>query len=153
MKLLLDRICLAFIAVTSAYVGVFAYFATETWYNTFPGFGLSWLPQLGPYNEHLAKDVGAFYLAVTVLSLIVLVKVRNDVLVLLAGAVLLTFNVLHFIYHLTMLHMYTPSDQVLNVIVLSLLVVVPVVLLVPARRRGPEPDDERVAAMGASSRA
>jgi hypothetical protein len=135
MKLVLDRISLAFIAITSAYVGAFAYFASETWYDTFPGFGLSWLPQLGPYNEHLAKDVGAAYLALTVLSLIVLVNVRNQVLVLLTGAVLLTFNVLHFIYHLTMLHMYTPSDQVLNVIVLSLLVVVSIVLSVPARRR------------------
>jgi hypothetical protein len=134
MKLLLDRISLAFIAITSAYVGVFAYFATATWYDTFPGFGLSWLPQLGPYNEHLAKDVGAAYLAFTVLSLVVLANARNQVLVLLAGAVLLTFNVLHFIYHLTMLHMYQPSDQVLNVIVLSLLVLVSVVLVVPGRR-------------------
>jgi len=136
MKLLLDRISLALVAFTSAYVGVFAYFAPESWYDTFPGFGFRWLPQLGPYNEHLAKDVGAFYLAVTVLSLIVLAQVRNQVVVRLAGAVLLTFNVLHFVYHLTMLHMYEPRDRVLNVIVLGLLVVASVVLLVPGAGRG-----------------
>jgi len=134
MKLLLDRISLAFVALTSAYVGTFAYFATETWYNTFPGFGLSWLPQLGPYNEHLSKDVGAAYLALTVLSLVALAYIRNQAVVRLAGAVLLTFNVLHFVYHMTMLHMYKPSDQVLNVIVLGLLVVGSVVPVVPARR-------------------
>src|SRR5262245_7473612 len=127
MKLLLDRICLGFIALTSAYVGIFAYFATRTWYDTFPGFGLSWLPQLGPYNEHLAKDVGAAYLAFTVMSLVVLAYARNQIVVRLAGATLVTFNVLHFIYHMTMLHLYKPSDQVLNVIVLSLLVIVSVV--------------------------
>jgi hypothetical protein len=134
MKLLLDRISLVFIAVTSAYTGVFAYFATRAWYDDFPGLGLRWLPQLGPYNEHLAKDVGAAYLALTVLSLIVLAHVRNQVVVRLAGAVLLTFNVLHFAYHLTMLHVYGPRDQVLNVVVQGLLVVAPVILLVPAGR-------------------
>lgn len=134
MKLLLDRISLAFIALTSAYVGVFAYFAPKTWYDTFPGFGLRWLPQLGPYNEHFAKDVGAAYLALTVLTMFVLGYVRNQVVVRMAGAVLLTFNLLHFLHHMTMLHMYKPSDQVLNVISLSLLVVASIVLLVPARR-------------------
>jgi hypothetical protein len=131
MKLLLDRISLVFIALTSAYVGVFAYFASRAWYDDFPGLGFRWLPQLGPYNEHLAKDVGAAYLAFTVLSLIALAQVRNQVVVRLAGAVLLTFNVAHLVYHLTMLHVYQPRDQVLNVIVLSLLVVAPVILLVP----------------------
>lgn len=133
MKLLLDRISLAFIGLTSAYVGVFAYFATETWYDTFPGFGLRWLPQLGPYNEHFAKDVGAACLAFTVLSLFALGYVKNQVVVRLAGAVLLMFNLLHFFYHMTMLHMYEPVDQVLNVVLLSLLVIMSIVLVLPVR--------------------
>ncbi|MFC0111958.1 hypothetical protein [Kibdelosporangium aridum] len=134
MKLMLDRISLAFIALTSAYVGFFAYFATESWYDSFPGFGLRWLPQLGPYNEHLSKDVGAAYLAFTLLSLLVLANVKKPMVVPMAGAVLLVFNFLHFVYHLTMLHMYEPLDQVLNVVLLSLLVVMSIVLVVPARR-------------------
>lgn len=134
MKLLLDRISLAFVALTSAYVGVFAYFATAAWYDTFPGFGLRWLPRLGPYNEHLGKDVGAAYLAFAVLGVVVLVNVRNGLVVRLAGAVLLTFNVLHFGYHVTMLHLYEPTDQVLNVVVLGLLVVAAGVLVLPGRR-------------------
>lgn len=133
-KLLLDRICLAFIGLTSAYVGVFAYFAPKTWYDTFPGLGLRWLPQLGPYNEHFAKDVGAAYLAFTVLALVALANVRKPAVVPLAGAALLVFNTLHLIYHLTMLHMYEPRDQVLNAVLLGLLVVTSIVLVVPARR-------------------
>ncbi|MEV6710572.1 hypothetical protein AB0M48_00900 [Lentzea sp. NPDC051208] len=133
MKLLLDRISLAFIAVTSAYVGIFAYFATRTWFDTFPGFGLRWLPQLGPYNEHFAEDVGAVYLAFTALSLMALAHAGKPAVVPLAGATLLVFNTLHFVYHLTMLHMYEPLDRALNVVLLGLLVVVSVVLVVPAR--------------------
>lgn len=132
MKLLLDRISLAFIAVTSAYVGIFAYFAPRTWFDTFPGFGLRWLPQLGPYNEHFAKDVGAAYLAFTALSLMALAYARKPAVVQLAGAALLVFNALHFVYHLTMLHMYAPLDRALNVVLLGLLVVMSVILVIPA---------------------
>ncbi|MFD5829783.1 hypothetical protein [Lentzea sp. NPDC060358] len=134
MKLLLDRICLAVLGLTSAYVGIYACFATASWYATFPGFGLRWLPQLGPFNEHLAKDVGAAYLSFAVLSLVALAHVRRQVVVRLAGAALLTFNVLHFAYHLTMLHVYEPRDRVLNVLTLGLVVLLSVVLVVPARR-------------------
>ncbi|MFJ5986026.1 hypothetical protein [Lentzea sp. NPDC092896] len=133
MKLLLDRISLAFIAITSAYVGVFAYFAPKTWYDTFPGLGLRWLPQLGPYNEHFAKDVGAAYLAFTALSLMALAHAKKPGVVPLAGAALLVFNTLHFLYHLTMLHLYQPLDQALNVVLLSLLVVTSIVLVIPGR--------------------
>lgn len=139
MKLLLDRISLAFNGVTAAYVGFFAYFAPQAWYDTFPGFGLRWLPQLGPYNEHFAKDVGAFYLAFTALSLVALVHVKKQAVALLAGAALLVFNGLHFLYHLTMLHMYEPLDQALNVVLLSLLVVLSIILVIPVRNQTPTP--------------
>ena len=43
--------------------------APRHWFATFPGLGLSWLPQLGPYNGHFARDVGAFFLGLTVLGL------------------------------------------------------------------------------------
>ncbi|HEX8870562.1 MAG TPA: hypothetical protein VF821_33155 [Lentzea sp.] len=134
MKLLLDRISLAFLGVTGAYVGVFAYFASRSFYDDFPGLGLHWLPQLGPFNEHLIKDVGAFYLGTAVLSVIALANARKAVVVQMAGAALLVFTVLHFYFHLTMLHMYEPRDQWLNAIVLGLTVVLSVVLVIPSRR-------------------
>ncbi|HEX7303071.1 hypothetical protein [Lentzea sp.] len=134
MKLLLDRISLAVIGLTSVYVGIFAYFATAAWYADFPGFGLRWLPRLGPYNEHLGKDVGAAYLAFAVLSLVALGYARNQVVVRLAGAALLTFTLLHFVYHLTMLHVYEPRDQVLNALALGLVLVLSVVLVLPSRQ-------------------
>ncbi|WP_233273493.1 hypothetical protein [Streptomyces broussonetiae] len=117
--------------VAGLYVGVWAYFAPQHWYETFPGFGRNWLPQLGPYNQHLAKDAGATYMALAVLSAITLRYVRSDPMVRTTGAVWLTFNVLHLVYHMQHLHMYGTTDQVLNVAVLSAQVLLATLLLLP----------------------
>ncbi|GAA2324220.1 hypothetical protein GCM10010431_52470 [Streptomyces kunmingensis] len=129
---------LGLLALVALYTGTWAYFAPEAWHENFPGFGLSWLPQLGPYNEHLAKDTGAMFLALAVLTLIALRDVRNNRLVQITGAVWLVFNVLHFSYHVQHLAMYGTRDQVLNAVTLSALVLLSALLLVPLgpARRG-----------------
>ncbi|MEU9370015.1 hypothetical protein AB0D71_36130 [Streptomyces avermitilis] len=123
---------LGLLAVTGLYTGIWAYFSPTGWYANFPGFGLSWLPQLGPYNEHLAKDAGAMFLALTVLTVITLRSMHNTRLVQTTGAVWLLFNVLHFSYHVQHLDMYNTRDQVLNVVFLAALVLLTALLLVPA---------------------
>ena len=135
MSLNLRRVILAILAVTGAYTGVWAYFAPRHWHAHFPGFGFSWLPQLGPYNEHLSKDAGAMFMALAVLSLIALRSVRSDMVARITGLVWLTFNIPHLIYHLQHLHMYNTLDKVLNVVVLSLLVIASVALLLPVARQ------------------
>lgn len=135
MIILLRRFLLVALAFTGAYSGFWAYLAPRQWHASFPGFGRSWLPQLGPYNEHLVKDAGAMFLALMVLSLIALRYVHNDVLVRTAGVVWLTFNVLHLSYHLQHLDMYGRLDQVLNVVTLGLLALASLALLLPVRRR------------------
>ncbi|MFC9842168.1 hypothetical protein ACFWFF_27690 [Streptomyces sp. NPDC060223] len=87
---------LGLLAVVAPYTRVWAYFSPKEWYENFPGFGLSRLPQLGPYNEHLAKDAGAMFLAMAALTVIAPCSVRNNRLVQTTGAVGLVFNVLHF---------------------------------------------------------
>lgn len=57
----------------------------------------------------------------------------NDGVVRLTAGAWLVFNTLHGIYHWQMLHMYSPRDQVLNVIALGALWVVSAVLLIPRR--------------------
>ncbi|GAB2857403.1 hypothetical protein GCM10027176_69830 [Actinoallomurus bryophytorum] len=105
------------------------------WYANFPGLGRSWLPQLGPYNEHLAKDTGAMFLAMAVLTIISLRHVRDVRLVRTTGAAWLVFSVPHLVFHTRHLDMYGKEDQVLNVVVLSVLVLLATLLLVPSRRR------------------
>ncbi len=123
---------LGFLAATALYTGIWAYFSTASWYAHFPGLGLSWLPELGPYNEHLSKDVGAMFLALAVLTIITLRSVHNTRLVRTTGAVWLVFNVLHFSYHVQHLDMYDTRDQVLNVVFLSASVLLAALLLVPS---------------------
>jgi hypothetical protein len=122
---------LGFLALTGLYTGAWAYFSPKEWHENFPGFGLSWLPRPGPYNEHLAKDAGAMFLALSALTIIALRQVRNNRIVQTTGAVWLVFNVLHFSYHMQHLEMYGTRDQVLNVVTLSALVLLSAVLLVP----------------------
>lgn len=130
-----DRTCLVVLGLVGVYVGGWAYFAPLAWYRSFPGFGLSWLPALGPYNEHLAKDTGAMYLALTVLSALALWRIADVVLVRVTGASWLVFNVLHLGYHVPMLHMYGLRDQVLNMVGLGLVVVLALALVLPRGRR------------------
>ncbi|MFE9906575.1 hypothetical protein [Streptomyces clavifer] len=122
---------LGLLGAVGLYTGLWAYFAPTSWYANFPGLGLSWLPQLGPYNEHLSKDAGAMFLALAMLTLITLSSLRNTRLVQTTGAVWLVFNVLHFIYHVQHLNMYNTRDQVLNVVFLAALVLLAALLLVP----------------------
>ena len=135
MKLVLNRVSLVLLIAVSAVTGFWAEFAPRQWYDTFPGLGMSWLPQLGPYNEHLAKDAGAMFLALMVFTVVVLWRVKDRLLVRVAGWGWLVFNVLHFVYHMTMLGMYQPSDQVGNVITLGLLVLASLILVLPDRAR------------------
>jgi hypothetical protein len=129
-----QRILLGFLALIATVTGVWAYFAARNWYDTFPGLGLSWLPQLGPYNEHFVRDVGAFFLGLTVLSVATFIHVSNTTLVRVSAGAWTMFNVLHLILHLQMLHHYSPRDQVLNVVALGTLLLVSLALFLPVRK-------------------
>lgn len=133
MNLTVHRVCLIVLTIFGLNLGLWAYFAPLHWYTTFPGMGMSWLPVLGPYNEHLVKDVGSMFTGLALLSALALYYVRNRAVVVVAGVSWSTFNVLHLIYHLGMLHMYGPRDAALNAVGLSLISVVSLVLLVPPR--------------------
>ncbi|WP_328682146.1 hypothetical protein [Streptomyces sp. NBC_00343] len=136
-------VSLGLLAVVGLYTGLWAYFSPTEWYANFPGLGLSWLPQLGPYNEHLVKDAGAMFLALACLTVIALRQVRNTRLVQTTGAVWLVFNVLHFSYHVRHLDMYGTRDQVLNVVSLAALMLLSAVLLVPVPARSERQGDNR----------
>lgn len=135
----LHRVCLIVLTIAGLSLGVWAYFAPLHWYTTFPGMGMSWLPVLGPYNEHFVKDIGATLLALGVLSALAVYYLANRAVVVITGVSWSTFNALHLIYHLGMLHMYGPRDAVLNVVTLSLLLAASLAVLVPARSRTGSP--------------
>lgn len=142
MSSTVHRALLGILAFTGVGTGGWAYFAPHHWYDTFPGLGLSWLPQLGPYNEHFVRDVGAFFLGLAVLSVLTLIYVANTTLVRVSASAWAVFNLLHLILHLQMLHHYSPRDQVLNVVALSTLLLISLALLVPQRYSSSAPGIE-----------
>jgi hypothetical protein len=74
-------VLLGLLALSGLGVGGWAYFASEHWYQTFPGLGHHWLPVLGPYNQHLVKDVGAMYLGLAALTAFALWKAADTTVV------------------------------------------------------------------------
>ncbi|HEX7825428.1 MAG TPA: hypothetical protein VF477_11035 [Mycobacterium sp.] len=134
MNTAIQRGLLGFLTLTGAGVGLWAYAAPRNWYDTFPGMGLSWLPQLGPYNEHFVKDVGAMFLGLGLLSVLTLIHIANTTIVKVTAGTWTLFSLLHFIYHMQMLGMYSPRDQVLNVIVLTVILLASALLFIPVRQ-------------------
>ena len=109
-------------------LGAWAVLAPHSWYDDFPGGGRHWVSALGPYNEHLSTDVGAFFLAVGGLLIFAAVVLERRLIQAALGA-LLVFSIPHLVWHLGELGPYETLDVVLNVVSLSLLVVVPIVML------------------------
>ena len=116
------------------FVGLWAVLAPRSFYDSFPGFGRTWVADDGPFNEHLVRDVGALYLALGAASLASL-RTRDSRV---AGAAWTVFGVLHLGYHGAHLGEMETIDAVGNVVTLGASLVVGVLLLVPVRHRSPE---------------
>src|SRR5215471_7792509 len=131
------RAALAALAVSGLVVGLWAAFAPRSFYDDFPGGGRSWVAPDGPYNEHLVRDVGALNLALTAAVIVALVTLSRAA-VIGAGLAWLVYSVPHFVYHLRHLGIYDTSDKIGNVVALGLACVLPVIILVEARKLAPD---------------
>ncbi|HEV7964049.1 MAG TPA: hypothetical protein VGP57_16040 [Actinoplanes sp.] len=135
MTISVRRWLLLILAAIAAYVGAWALLAPAAWYDTFPGAGHHWLPILGAYNEHLARDVGGLYLALAALSVGAAARAADGYLVRLAAIAWLVFSVPHLVYHLGHLGVYAGLDRAGNAVSLSVVVLLGVALLIPVRTR------------------
>ncbi|MBN8821566.1 MULTISPECIES: hypothetical protein [unclassified Spirosoma] len=117
---------LLYFTLANSLPGIWAFFMPVDFYSHFPGFGHSWVAVDGPYNEHLIRDVGAFFLAFTGLSSLALFA-PHTVTARAVAISLLLFNIPHLWYHVQHLHMLSVADQIGNVVTLSL----SVLLLIP----------------------
>jgi hypothetical protein len=123
------RIGLAYLAVGGLWLGVWATFAPQSFYDDFPGFGHHWVAIDGPYNQHLISDVGGLNLAVGIITVVAAVKL-TPAFVRAVCVGWLVYSVPHLLYHATHLHGFEPSDQVLTMVSLSANVVVPLAVLI-----------------------
>ncbi|MET8648942.1 hypothetical protein [Nocardia aurea] len=141
------RIILGVLAFQGIVIGLWAVLAPHSWYTSFPGFGMHWVAVDGPYNHHLAADVGAFFLALGAVSLYALIRTGVES----ARAAGIGWTVMalpHLIYHA----FHKPAEMgtvsfTLSVIAAAALLALGVALLVVVPRgprvADPDPIDVR----------
>ena len=131
----LRRILLAITVILAAYVGIWAEVFPRGFYDSFPGFGLSWISEDGPFNEHLIRDVGSFYLGLGAASLAAIFS-RGAIAGRVVGLAWALFGLLHFGYHV--LHFEgSMLDRVGNVVSLGISLLLGILLTLPSRRNAP----------------
>lgn len=133
-----ERLVLLALALSAAFVGLWALLAPASFYAGFPGAARHWVAVDGPFNEHLVRDVGALNCALCVLSLVALLRPERAV-VRATGLTWLIFAVPHLAYHAHHLGLYNRTDQVLNLVSLGGVVVLAATLVLPKREVGSAP--------------
>lgn len=125
------RVILVLIATLAAYVGLWAAAFPRSFYDSFPGAGLTWISTDGPFNEHLIRDVGALYLGFAAASIAAAVSHAAA-----AGRVVgigwTLFCAIHLAYHLVHLD-GSLLDRIGNVIGLGVSLALGILLL-PTQR-------------------
>ncbi|MFC7532037.1 hypothetical protein [Actinoplanes sp. GCM10030250] len=134
------RAMLAVLAISAAVVGVWAAAFPVSFYTGFPAPGRHWVSALGPYNEHLIRDVGGLYLALLVLSVWVLRRPTQALLRMTGGAWLI-FNAEHFLWHALHLDVFPLFDKIGTLVALGGVLVLSILLLIPETKRAD--DSER----------
>ncbi|MEA2498979.1 MAG: hypothetical protein QOH26_1384 [Actinomycetota bacterium] len=61
------RLAVLLLAVSALFPGVWALASPRSFFLHFPGLGQEWTRAFPPYNEHLVRDIGSFFLAIGVL--------------------------------------------------------------------------------------
>lgn len=126
------RSVLALTVVVGLYVGVWAQFFPHAFYEGFPGFGLRWISIDGAENEHLIRDVGGLYLALTAISIAGFFS-KTAVIGGVAGLGWTVFGVLHFAYHISHLT-GTVLDMIGTLLSLAISAILGILLLLPTRK-------------------
>ena len=136
------RAILLVAAVSNGGIGVWATLSPRGWFDDFPGFGKVWVAVDGPFNEHLVRDVAAWSLALTILTVAAAWTLERR-FVIAAGAALAVQNVLHAQYHLSAPNPFdSTSEQAQSVSGIVLLAVLGAVVAVLAYR-SPTPTQPR----------
>lgn len=125
-------------ALLAGFVGIWAYFFPQGFYDFFPGVLGSWVSVDGPFNEHLIRDVGAMYLAWLAASIGALIW-RTDAAYRVLGLAWTIFGVLHFAYHSLHLEHMAMADAVGEMIALGISLLLGILLLIPTRRAAARP--------------
>lgn len=114
-------------------MGLWSFYAPESFFDDFPTSTAQWVSSLGVYNEHLMRDFGSAQVGLGVAALAVAVS-RSE-----AGmrAVLLGyvgFGSLHLAYHFGTFGVFSAGSAAAQATALATFVAVPTALLIRLRR-------------------
>lgn len=132
MTLQVQRACAALLGASAALVGVWAGFFPQSFHDDFPLPGRGWASAMGPYNEHLVRDVGTLYLALWVVSAWAAWRPDRERFVV-TGLAWLVFSVPHLLFHLQHLAHFPLIDVVGQITTLGGTCLLAASLLLPAR--------------------
>ncbi|HLG78330.1 MAG TPA: hypothetical protein VKX46_18090 [Ktedonobacteraceae bacterium] len=132
------RVCLAFLALATMNVGIWALFFPFSFYTTFPVPGHHWIAMLPPYNEHLVRDVGALTLSFALLFVWTAISPQRHLMQAILWA-WLVYAVPHFIYHINHLMHFPFIDQVGQTVLLGSVILLPIVMLLAILRPSSRP--------------
>lgn len=135
------RSSLAFLGLNGAGLGLWATVAPRSWFDGFPSGGHHWVALDGPYNHHLASDVGSLSLALAVITLAALAT-RSEAMVRAAGVAWLVSALPHLVYHVGHRRDLTSMDQVASLGGLALQVVLAVLCILAAPPSPAPPEGE-----------
>lgn len=119
------------LVIANGIPGLWAFFFPQSFYTSFPGlgFGFHWIDTMGAFNDHLIRDVGAFFCALASLAIYTLYRFEEGTVRLTAYGNIV-FALPHLIYHLIMINMFvTMADKVVGIASLAMAVIVPIALL------------------------
>ena len=127
------RVILWVTATLGVYVGAWAAGFPQSFYDSFPGLGFIWISVDGPYNEHLIRDVGSLYLALSAASVAATFSRTAD-----AGRVVgvawAVFGIPHFAYHAAHFGHMPLVDVLGNVVSLGASLLLGIALMLPGPR-------------------
>ncbi|MBE2317513.1 hypothetical protein DVA67_016135 [Solirubrobacter sp. CPCC 204708] len=122
------RISLAAVAVSALLPGLEGTLGPSSFYASFP-LGRGWVELLPPYNEHLIRDVGGFYLAFAILFAWAAVTLARALIVPLCVAWTAS-AALHAYFHITHLDGFSTGDAIAQTTGLLAVVAFPILALV-----------------------
>jgi hypothetical protein len=123
------RAGLALLGLGQGSSAVFALLAPRSFFSDFPVGGAHWVSAFAPYNEHLIRDYGASFLAISALALTA-AWIAERRLVRVALGVWLVAAIPHLIFHIAHADRPGGGSGAASIATLALNVVLPLLLFV-----------------------
>jgi hypothetical protein len=121
------RLLLGLNAASDAAIGAFAAITPRAFYRHVVGVDL-----LGPYNEHLLRDVGSFYVAFGLLFAWAATTLGRELVRATCAAAIFT-NLVHFTYHAAHLEHFSVGEAFAQTTLLAIGLALPILALLASR--------------------